>query len=123
MITGLGVDIVEIERMVALYARYGERLLRRVLTDRERLRAKSGPVGTARYVARQFAAKEAVAKALGTGFRGLGLKDIEVLRDERGKPVVGWPNGVPGARGREPRMLVSIADERHYAVAFAVLEE
>ncbi|SNB68183.1 holo-ACP synthase [Thermoflexus hugenholtzii] len=90
----IGVDILEIRRMEQAIARFGDRLLRRVFTPAER-QACRGRV--AEYAAR-FAAKEAVAKALGVGLRimareGIGFHDVEILPDHRGQPHVhlrGW---------------------------------
>jgi holo-[acyl-carrier protein] synthase len=124
MITGVGTDIVEIERMERLWDRYGARLARRMLGDEEQAAlARSRRPG--RYLAKQFAAKEAVAKALGTGFRrGVSLRRIPVLRARSGQPLVDL-SVLAGLRPDEwgdLRAHVSIADEDGYAIAFAVLE-
>jgi holo-[acyl-carrier protein] synthase len=124
MIAGVGTDIVEIERMERLWVRYGARLARRMLCEREQdALARSARPG--RYLAKQFAAKEAVAKALGTGFRrGVSLRRIPVLRAPSGQPFVDLA-ALASLRPQEWGDLsahVSIADEDGYAVAFAVLE-
>ena len=80
----VGVDIVEIERVQAAVQRHGERFLRRVYTDREIAFCR----GRVPELAVRFAAKEAVMKALGTGVRGVGWRDIEVLPQRGGKPLV-----------------------------------
>jgi holo-[acyl-carrier protein] synthase len=86
MIVGLGVDVVELDRIALSLARYGERFLRRVLTEYERSRLPRNPVP---FLAARFAAKEAGAKALGTGFRrGVGLHSIEVRDLPSGKPEI-----------------------------------
>jgi holo-[acyl-carrier protein] synthase len=86
MIIGIGVDLVEIERIQESFERYGERFLNRVYTDAEQaycLRKRNA----AESLAARFAAKEAGAKALGTGIsQGIGWKEIEVVRNPSGKP-------------------------------------
>ena len=88
MSVGLGVDIVEIERMERVLARTSS-FVSKVFTDEERAYCESKGNAAARFAAR-FAAKEAVCKALGTGILacGIGMKDVEVSHDRRGKPVV-----------------------------------
>jgi len=83
---GIGVDVVEIERIEEVLGRHGRRFLEKILTEEERaycdLQADPLP-----HIAARFAAKEAVAKALGTGIgRDLGWLDMEVRRDPRGAP-------------------------------------
>jgi holo-[acyl-carrier protein] synthase len=84
-ITGLGVDIVEIERMREALRRR-PRLKERLFSEEERAYCEKRNKPEIHYAMR-FAAKEAVLKALGTGFSGVGFKDVEVVRDERGRPV------------------------------------
>ncbi len=80
MIVGLGTDIAEVERIEASLRRFGERFLHRVFTEGERLYCLRKPF-PAQSLAARFAAKEAAAKALGTGIsRGIGWRDIEVMR-------------------------------------------
>jgi len=84
VIVGLGIDVTELDRISLSLARYGERFLNRVLTDYERSRLPRHPVP---FVAARFAAKEAAAKALGTGFRrGVCFRSIEVRDLPSGKP-------------------------------------
>lgn len=84
-ITGLGVDIVEIERMREALARR-PRMKERLFSEEERAYCEQRNKPEIHYAMR-FAAKEAVLKALGTGFSGMRFRDVEVLRDERGRPV------------------------------------
>jgi len=85
MITGLGVDIVEIDRMRDALRRR-PRIRERLFSDEERAYCESRNKPEIHYAMR-FAAKEAVLKALGTGFSGVRFRDVEVGRDERGRPV------------------------------------
>lgn len=79
-----GVDLIEISRIEATIQRFGDRFLHRVYTDREIVICRN----RAQSFAGRFAAKEAVSKALGVGIRTLRWRDIEILRDPRGKPIV-----------------------------------
>lgn len=80
----VGIDIIEIERVGNVLAKHGQRFLERVYTARERER-----YGTrVQELAARFAAKEATMKALGTGIRGVRWRDIEVLPNRRGKPIL-----------------------------------
>jgi holo-[acyl-carrier protein] synthase len=80
----VGVDIIEIARVASAVARWGDRFLHRVYTDKEILYCRE----RVPELAVRFAAKEAVMKALGTGVRGIGWKEIEVLPMRGGKPLV-----------------------------------
>lgn len=79
-----GVDIIEIERIRRALADFGERFLRRVYTERERERY----TGRVSELAARFAAKEATSKVLGTGLRGIRWREMEILSNRRGKPVL-----------------------------------
>jgi holo-[acyl-carrier protein] synthase len=79
-----GIDAIEIERIKGALDRFGERFLRRVYTEREAERYRNRPA----ELAARFAAKEAVMKALGTGVRGIRWRDIEIVSNRRGKPIV-----------------------------------
>jgi holo-[acyl-carrier protein] synthase len=80
----VGVDIIEIERVQRVLDRHGERFLTRIYTVRERERYGR----RTQELAARFAAKEATMKALGTGVRGVRWRDIEVLPNRRGKPII-----------------------------------
>jgi holo-[acyl-carrier protein] synthase len=124
MIYGIGTDIVRIQRIDKNLQRYGERFASRILSDDE-LEGFKASARKAHFLAKRFAAKEAAAKALGTGFRGgLSLRDISVSHDELGKPIL-----IFSSRGREQLKTrriggthLSISDEHDYAVAFVTLE-
>ncbi len=114
----VGVDIIEIERVEAALGRFGERFLGRVYTSLEVAFCR----GRVHELAARFAAKEAVMKALGTGARGLAWREIEVLPNHRGKPLV-YLYGRAKARAERIGMAgmdVSLSHSREYAVAFVV---
>jgi holo-[acyl-carrier protein] synthase len=122
LIAGIGTDIVEIGRIEKAMGKSG-RFLDKVFSagEQEYLRSRNL---RPEYVAGRFAAKEAVSKALGTGFVGFGFTDIEIARSSSGKPeVVLKEKADRVARGfGDYRMHISITHGRDCAVAFAVLE-
>lgn len=115
-----GVDIIEIARVADVIARHGERFLRKVYTDDEIAHCR----GRVHELAVRFAAKEAVMKALGTGIRGVGWRDIEVLPNRRGKPLIFlYERGAARGERIELRGLdVSLTHSREYAIAMVVGE-
>jgi len=123
MIIGIGTDIVSITRIEGSLSRQGERFARRLLHDQE-WDAYTQSNFPARLLAKRFAAKEAVAKALGTGFRqGMGPRHIAIDHDDLGRPLViytGPAEALRQSRGVQASFL-SISDEKDYAVAYVVL--
>ena len=123
MTLAIGTDIVEIARIAEVLERQGERFVDRILSPSEKLQYQSRSDGVA-FVAKRFAAKEAIAKALGTGIgRGVSFQDIVISNDAKGAPLAELSSGaaeVMQALGGV-KMLISLADERHYAMAYAVL--
>lgn len=124
MIFGIGTDIVEYARIETLWARYGGRFARRILSESE-LPALALHPAPARMLAKRFAAKEAFAKAVGSGMRHpVTLHRISVTHDGLGKPVLQFDETLRtwlaqlGINGHH----VSISDERDMIVAFVVLE-
>lgn len=123
---GVGVDIVEIERIHRMVRRWGERFAGKVFLDRERAVCDGRARPWIHYSGR-FAAKEAVGKALGTGIgvgSGLGWRDVEVITGDGGDaPAIGLsPEGERLFRSRgASRVFVSISHAHEYAVAQAVL--
>lgn len=116
-----GVDIIEISRIRRVLDRYSHRFLRRVFTDAEIAYCR----GRAPNLAARFAAKEATMKALGTGVRGVGWKDIEIARRESGAPSVLLHGR---AKRRAQRLGVfdislSLSHSQEYAVAFVVVQQ
>jgi len=124
MIFGIGTDIVQTSRMQRNLERFGERFARRVLSDDEYLDFERAG-DKANFLARRFAAKEAAAKALGTGFaNGIHLQDISVAHDQRGRPLLRFTGGARSFLDSHgiTATHVSLADERDHAVAFVTLE-
>ena len=124
MIFGVGTDIVMVERIAAAWQRWGERFARRILTPYE-LEAFASARDPVRYLARRFAAKEAMAKALGTGFaHGISPRRLGVVPDAWGKPQVALAAEAERIAERlgAGRGFVSIADEEAIVTAFAVFE-
>ena len=124
MIYGIGTDIVEYSRIEALWARYGEHFAERVLSARELAERRSNS-NMPRLLAKRFAAKEAFAKAVGSGMRHpVSLRRISVTHDGLGKPVLQFDEVLRtylaqlGINGHH----LSISDERDMIVAFVVLE-
>lgn len=119
MILGIGNDIIEIERIRIIIERYSQRFLNRLFTLKEQaycLKRKN----PALHFAGRFAAKEAVAKALGTGFsKGLDWTDIEILNDINGKPIV-VPSDQLNELFNNPKLQISISHCHAYATAFAI---
>jgi len=122
MIFGVGTDIVEIRRIKNAMDR-NSRFLEKIFTTTELEYLKSRNL-RAEYVAGRFAAKEAVAKALGTGFRGFDFTDIEIDRTTLGKPIVilkGKADLIAKKVGQY-NMHLSISHGEDSAVAYAILE-
>lgn len=122
MIIGIGMDIVEISRIKTAIAR--EAFVRRVFTANEAAYCRSRGVQQVASFAARFAAKEAVAKALGTGFSGGDIKDIEVVIDAGGKPsiVLYGRFNVLASRLGVSQIHISLTHSREYAAAQAVIE-
>ena len=115
-----GVDIIEISRVQGVLDRYAQRFLNRVFTDGEISYCR----GRAPNLAARFAAKEATMKALGTGVRGVGWKDVEITRQPSGAPAVVL-HGRAKLRAERLGVLdisLSLSHSREYAVAFVVLQ-
>ncbi len=116
----VGIDIIEIDRVADVIARHGDKFLERVYTADEIRHCR----GRVHELAARFAAKEAVMKALGTGIRGVGWRDIEILPNRRGKPLVFlYRRGAGRAEKIELRGLeVSLTHSKEYAIASVVGE-
>jgi holo-[acyl-carrier protein] synthase len=122
-IVGLGIDIVELERIEALLTRHPKRFIERICVPGECLERQG--VALIEHVGGLFAAKEAVLKALGTGWaQGLSLRQVEIKRLPSGAPTVELhgPARIRAQTVGGQRIHLSISHERRYAVALAVLE-
>ena len=125
MIVGTGLDIVEINRMQLIHDEHSERFAERILCKVE-MREYHNSNYPVRFLAKSFAAKEAVAKALGTGFSGgISMKMICIGHNDAGRPLIEL---FQLAKERADQIgmdasWLSISDEKHYATAFVVMEK
>ena len=124
MVLGLGNDLTNIDRIAASIDRFGDRFIRRIFTPIEIARAERRPMTRAGTYAKRWAAKEACAKALGTGFsRGVFMSDIGVVNLPSGQPTLALTNGaaarmatlVPAGYGGQ--LHLTMTDEPPYAFA------
>jgi holo-[acyl-carrier protein] synthase len=119
----VGTDLVEVARIERAWKRWGDRFAQHLLTPRE-LEDFARSKRPVRFLAMRFAAKEAVVKALGTGFRqGMWLRDVGMYQEPSGKPCVEFSrNGdaIRRARGGG-EVEISLTDEAGMVVAFAVM--
>jgi holo-[acyl-carrier protein] synthase len=127
MILGIGSDIVDVRRIERTVMRHGERFLMRIFTDIERATAERRAKRMETY-AKRFAAKEACAKALGTGFRaGVFFRDMGVVNLPSGRPTMALTGGAQARLraitppGHEARIDVTITDEGPMAQAVVVI--
>ena len=123
MIHGIGTDIVAVARLQGMWERHGERVTSKLLAPAE-LADFARAADKGRFLAKRFAAKEAFAKALGTGVRPPAtLPAIAVVHDELGKPMFELAADLACLlQGRSLVPHLSISDEADYAVAFVILE-
>jgi holo-[acyl-carrier protein] synthase len=128
MILGIGSDLCDIRRIEKTLARHGDRFIQRIFTQIERNRAERKANRTATY-AKRFAAKEACAKALGTGMnRGVFWRDMGVVNQRSGQPTMVLTGGAAERLaaltppGHEAVIHLTITDEHPYAQAFVVIE-
>jgi holo-[acyl-carrier protein] synthase len=124
MILGIGTDLTEVARIRQSIARYGDRFLDRLYTERERVYASSRANPAERYAAR-FAAKEAGMKAIGTGWRhGVTWKDFEVVNERSGRPILvlrGVAREIADRMGVES-ISISLTHTAEMAYAIVILE-
>lgn len=124
MIRGVGVDIVEISRIAKVLDRWGDQFVRKILSEEE-LAIFGERVKNASFLSRQFAAKEAASKAMGTGMKnGVYYRDISVLRDLEGCPFIRFSEATGDIMKKRSfgQFHISISDEREYAIAYVVAE-
>lgn len=123
MIFGIGIDVLKVERIEGVFERYGERFVERLLMPAEQAQL-ARTRRPQRFLAMRFAAKEAIVKAMGTGFaNGVWIRDVGVVQNRLGKPEV-----VYSERGEQVRRSlgigeghVTLTDEAGLVVAVAVL--
>jgi len=121
-IFGVGIDLVEVERVRRAISRHGERFRQRVFTDAEAEFCESVSGKYLSYAGR-FAAKEAFSKALGTGLRGkIGWREVEVHDNERSRPTITVTGRAKEALGNR-RVHLSITHVAEYAAAVVVIED
>lgn len=128
MIIGIGSDLSDIRRIETSLERFGERFTARCFTDVERARSERKPDRAASY-AKRFAAKEACAKALGTGIRrGVFWRDMGVVNMRSGQPTMALTNGAAARlaeitpAGHRIVIHLTLTDDHPYAQAFVILE-
>ncbi len=128
MIFGIGTDLVELKRVAGTYARFGRHFVERILMPEEVShfeRVARTEARAVRFLAQRFAAKEAIVKALGTGFaHGVWVRDCGIVQNAWGRPEVAWSergrklrDSLGGGRGH-----VTLSDEAGLVLAVAVLE-
>ena len=127
MILGIGNDLIDIRRIEKTLERFGDRFLQRVFTDIERARS-DGRAGRAASYAKRFAAKEACAKALGTGLRrGVFWRDMGVINQRSGRPTMALTGGALARlqeitpAGMSPQIDLSLTDEYPMAQAIVII--
>ena len=123
MIYGIGTDIVAVQRLQSMWERHGEKALERLLAAQE-IEEFSGAANKGRFLAKRFAAKEAFAKALGTGVRPPAtLSAIAVGHDELGKPLLVFHGQLANTiENLRLKAHLSLSDEADYAIAHVILE-
>ncbi len=128
MIVGIGSDLCNIERIQKSLDRFGDRFLARVFTDVERKKAERRPFTVAGTLAKRFAAKEAFAKAVGTGFKhGVFMKDIGVVNLPSGAPALQVTGGAKARldalapEGHAIDIHLTMTDDHPWAQAFVIL--
>ncbi|MGL9732850.1 MAG: holo-[acyl-carrier-protein] synthase [Wolbachia sp.] len=121
MIHGIGIDIVNIPRILKILQKYGEKFHNKIYTEREIEISKkyNNQEIQAKYLAKRFAAKEAFVKALGSGFsHGITMKDIEIYNDIKGKPHLDINID---SISKDYIIHLSLSDDGDYATAFVVI--
>ena len=125
-ILGVGVDIIQNNRIKNSIKNH--KFIDRIYSNNE-LKLSTSSKNKIRYFSKRFAAKEAFAKALGTGFRnGLNFKDIEIMNDKFGKPYYAKTKKITQIVKKEFKVknfncFLSISDEKEYSTAFAIIEK
>jgi holo-[acyl-carrier protein] synthase len=125
-VIGLGTDIVNINRIKKIYSKYGNQFLNKILTDSEKKSEKKlSRFKNVSTIAKRFAAKEAISKAIGYGFsNGIHFKDIEIYNDESGKPYAnlnGKAKTIVNKISKKYNIFLTLSDDKPWAVATALI--
>jgi holo-[acyl-carrier protein] synthase len=125
-IIGLGTDIVNINRIKKIYSKYGNQFLNKILTESEKKSEKKlSRFKNVSTIAKRFAAKEAISKAIGYGFsNGIHFKDIEIYNDESGKPYAnlnGKAKTIVNKISKKYNIFLTLSDDKPWAVATALI--
>ena len=125
-IIGLGTDIVNINRIKKIYSKYGNHFLDKILTESEKkIEGKVTRSNDIATLAKRFAAKEAISKAIGYGFsKGIHFKNIEIYNDKNGKPhanVNGKAKVALSKISKKYNIFLSLSDDKPWAVATALI--
>jgi holo-[acyl-carrier protein] synthase len=125
-VIGLGMDIVNINRIKKIYSKYGNQFLNKILTESEKKSEKKlSRFKNVSTIAKRFAAKEAILKAIGYGFsNGIHFKDIEIYNDESGKPYAnlnGKAKTIVNKISKKYNIFLTLSDDKPWAVATALI--
>jgi holo-[acyl-carrier protein] synthase len=122
---GIGIDLIELNRIQASLKRFGDRLKGRIFTEDEIAYCDAKGSNAFRHYAARFSAKEAVMKALGLGWqKGTSWKEIEVFRNKNGQPQIRLTGSTAhtALKLKSKRILLSLTHSEHYAAAFVIIE-
>jgi len=122
MITGIGIDMVDIRRIEKVLIKSEKKFLKKYFTKSEikfskKYKGKKYPA----YFAKRFAGKEAVAKAFGTGFGKIEFKEISVEKEKSGKPEIKLSGKAKKLLGKKSKIYLSLSDEYPFAVAMVII--
>lgn len=121
MVIGIGVDIIEIERIKDSVDRFGERFLKKIYTEHE-LEYSLGKSNKYQHLAARFAAKEAVAKALATGWnKEFSWQNIEITNEPNGMPVVELTGKLKSFLSKDKSLKITMSHSRDYVVCMAII--
>ncbi|NBQ46128.1 MAG: holo-ACP synthase [Proteobacteria bacterium] len=125
-VIGLGTDIVNINRIKKIYTKYGNHFLDKILTESEKkIEKKKSRLKNIETIAKRFAAKEAISKAIGHGFsKGIHFKNIEIYNDKNGRPyanVNGKAKIILNKISKKHNIFLSLSDDKPWAVATALI--
>ena len=121
MIYGIGIDIIEIERIQKSVEKFGNRFLKKIFTEKE-LEYSLSKANKYQHLAARFAAKEAIAKALSfNGDRGFSWQDVEIINKPNGRPVPYLFRKMKAIVGDDKLLKITMSHSDHYVTCFAIL--